>query len=62
MPAAGLSRSTLYYQPSGHSEETLALMRRIDERYLNYPFYGSRQMARHLAREGVASVGTGCGG
>ena len=48
-----LSRSTLYYQPSGHSVETLALMRRIDELYLDYPFYGSRQMARHLAREGV---------
>ena len=48
-----LSRSTLYYQPTGHSAETLALMRRIDELYLDYPFYGSRQMARHLAREGV---------
>ena len=44
-----LSRSTLYYQPTGHSAETLALMRRIDELYLDYPFYGSR----HLAREGV---------
>ena len=48
-----LSRSTLYYRPTGHSAETLALMRRIDELYLDYPFYGSRQMARHLAREGV---------
>ena len=48
-----LSRSTLYYQPEGHSAETLALMRRIDELYLKYPFYGSRQMARHLAREEV---------
>ena len=48
-----LSRSTLYYQPEGHSAETLALMRRIDELYLDYPFYGSRQMARHLGREGV---------
>ena len=48
-----LSRSTLYYQPEGHSAETLALMRRIDELYLRYPFYGSRQMVRHLAREGV---------
>ena len=48
-----LSRSTLYYQPEGPSAETLALMRRIDELYLKYPFYGSRQMARHLGREGV---------
>ncbi len=28
-------------------------MRRIDELFLKYPFYGSRQMARHLWREGV---------
>ena len=31
-------------------------MRRMDELSLQYPFYGSRQMARHLGREGV-SVG-----
>ena len=49
-----VSRSTLYYRPLGESAETLALMRRIDELYLDYPFYGSRQMVRHLAREGVA--------
>ena len=28
-------------------------MRRIDELFLTYPFYGSRQMVRHLWREGV---------
>ena len=49
-----VSRSTLYYRPAAHSAQTLALMRRIDELYLRYPFYGSRQMVRHLAREGVA--------
>ena len=48
----GLNRSTLYYRAVGESAETLALMRRIDELYLEYPFYGSRQMMRHLAREG----------
>ena len=48
-----VSRSTLYYRPVGHSAQTLALMRRIDELYLSYPFYGSRQMVRHLARERV---------
>ena len=47
-----LSRSTAYYQPLGESEATLALMRQIDEIFLKYPFYGSRQMARHLAGEG----------
>ena len=49
----GVSRSTLYYRPLGESAATLELMRRIDELYLQYPFYGSRQMVRHLAREGV---------
>ena len=48
-----VSRSTLYYRPLGESAQTLALMRRIDKLYLKYPFYGSRQMMRHLAREGV---------
>ena len=48
-----LNRSSLYYRPVGESAETLALMRRIDELYLQYPFYGSRQMVRHLARAGV---------
>ena len=28
-------------------------MRRIDQLYLCYPFYGSRQMARHLEQEEV---------
>ena len=49
-----VSRSTLYYRSAAHSAQTLALMRRIDELYLRYPFYGSRQMVRHLAREGEA--------
>ena len=48
-----ISRSSLYYRPKGESAETLALMRRIDELFLLYPFYGSRQMVRHLRREDV---------
>ena len=47
-----ISRSSIYYVPKGESPETLALMRRIDEIFLKYPFYGSRQMTRHLQREG----------
>ena len=49
----GLSRSSLYYTPRGASAEELALMRRLDELYLEHPFYGSRQMVRHLRREGT---------
>ena len=48
-----IRRSSLYYEPKGESAETLALMRRIDELFLKYPFYGARQMVRHLRREGV---------
>ncbi len=47
-----ISRSSFFYAPKGESPEKLALMRRIDELFLKYPFYGSRQMARHLRREG----------
>ena len=42
------------YAPKGESPENLALMRRIDELFMKYPFYGSRQMVRQLRREGVA--------
>ena len=48
-----LSRSSVYYQPKGESAGTLSLMRRIDETFLKYPFYGSRQMQRHLVRDGL---------
>jgi putative transposase len=48
-----ISRSSFYHAPRGESPENLALMRRIDELFLKYPFYGSRQMVRQLRREGV---------
>ena len=37
-----VSRSSLYHTPQGESAENLELMRRIDELFLKYPFYGSR--------------------
>ena len=48
-----IGRSSLYYEPKGESAETLLLMRRIDELFLKYPFYGARRMALHLRREGM---------
>ena len=51
----GIHRSWLYYQRRQESEATLALMRQIDALYLEHPFYGSRQMSRHLRREGVVA-------
>lgn len=47
-----LSRSSVYYQPTGPSEELLRLMRRIDELHLDFPFYGSRKLLAVLRREG----------
>jgi putative transposase len=47
-----ISRSGLYYAPKGESPLNLKLMRLIDEQFLRTPFYGSRQMARHLRRVG----------
>ena len=49
----GVSRSLRYYKPAGVSAGNLTLMRRMYELYLKYPYYGSRQMARYLRREGM---------
>jgi putative transposase len=48
-----ISRSSFYSTPKGESATNLAMMRRIDELFLKYPFYGSRQMVRQLRREGA---------
>ena len=48
----GLARASYYHQPKPEPKETLRLMRLIDETYLAYPFFGSRQMARWLRRQG----------
>ena len=48
-----VSRSSRYYRPKGESTENLAFMRRMDELRMEKPFYGSRQMMRHLRLEGV---------
>jgi len=45
----GLPRSTYYYELATESIENLELMRRIDEQYLETPFYGSRKMAEELS-------------
>ena len=47
-----ISRSGWYYDPKGESPLNLKLMRLIDEQFLSTPYYGSRQMARHLRRQG----------
>ena len=40
----GLPRSTYYYRPRLEGAENLRLMRRLDELYLECPFFGGRRM------------------
>jgi len=47
-----ISRSSFYYLPTGENPLNLALMRLIDEAFTEWPFFGARQMARHLRRQG----------
>ena len=46
-----LARSGFYYSPKGESAENLKFMEIIDKQFLETPWYGSRQMARHMQRQ-----------
>ena len=48
----GISRGSVYYKSQPCSEADLALMRRMDELHLEYPFMGSRQLRDQLERSG----------
>jgi len=48
----GISRGSVYYQPRPVSDADLALMRRIDELHLEYPFAGARMLRGLLKQEG----------
>ena len=50
--ALNISRGSVYYKPRPVSAEDLALMRRIDELHLDYPFAGSRLLRDMLGRDG----------
>ena len=50
--ALGISRGSAYYLPRETSMVDLALMRRIDELHLDYPFAGSRMLQGLLIAEG----------
>ena len=47
-----ISRSGWYYEVKPENDENLKLMRLIDKQFLETPYYGSRQMTRHLQRQG----------
>jgi putative transposase len=48
----GISRGSIYYLPRATGVADLALMRRIDELHLDYPFAGSRMLQGLLIAEG----------
>ena len=48
-----VARSTLYYQPAPADPDDLALMRRMDELYTKWPFYGARRMVAALRQDGA---------
>jgi putative transposase len=48
-----LSRSAFYYMPVGVCAATLELMKAIDRAFTKYPFFGSRQIAAYLRRDGI---------
>ena len=48
-----ISRGSVYYKPRPVSAGALAIMRRIDELHLGYPFAGSRMLRDMLGREGI---------
>ncbi len=48
----GISRGSVYYLPRPFAAADLALMRRIDELHLDYPFAGSRMLQGLLRAEG----------
>ena len=51
--AVGISRGSIYYLPRPTSAVDLAIMRRIDELHLDYPFAGSRMLRDLLSTEGI---------
>jgi len=50
--AVNISRGSIYYLPRPVSAADLALMRRIDELHLEFPFAGSRMLRGLLSAEG----------
>jgi putative transposase len=49
----GISRGSVYYLPRPASAADLAVIRRIDELHMAYPFAGSRMLRDLLGGEGI---------
>ena len=50
--ALSLSRSSLYYQPCGESAYNLALIRLLDEEFMQHNFKGVRGLRDYLRMAG----------
>lgn len=50
----GIARSGVYYQRRPANDNDLGVMRRLDELFTQWPFLGSRRLARLLREEGHA--------
>ena len=48
-----LSRASLYYRPASPPAKEVTTKHRIDEIYIQRPFYGSRRITVALRREGL---------
>lgn len=48
-----LHRSSYYFQAATESPENLKIMRLIDEKYTQHPFYGSRKLVPFLEENGL---------
>ena len=51
--ALGVSRGSIYYLPRPVAAADLAIMRRMDELHLGFPFAGSRMLRDLLNQEGI---------
>ena len=47
-----INRNFLYYKPVHESVENLSIMRLLDEKYLETPFYGYRKLTVYVQSKG----------
>src|SRR5215213_7472195 len=58
--ALNISRSSVYYLPRAVPAADLAIMRRMDQLHLDFPFAGSRMLRDLLNAEGVQHLAQHC--
>ena len=51
----GLPKSTFYYEPVEPKSQQLKIMEEMELIYLDFPYYGSRKMAKALQKKGFSA-------